>query len=337
MESKHDKRYVLPPPMVGFFEFTMMRVRNDVDQKVLSELFYQYLVIEEDFIKNLFDDCDMRFGRALVNESVLTTEQSSFVLDYERATHIIETSHDIGVSMCYCRHVKQHLGTNCDTPLELCLSFNSSATTLIKHEYAKRIDKSEAIEKLHEGYERNLVQFGENARKDISFICNCCGCCCEALNAAKNFGNLHPIETSNFQPTLNEDTCISCGKCAKSCPIEVINMSNKDNGKSIPLIDQNFCLGCGVCARVCPNKSITLRQRDIKVITPVNSVHRTVVMAIEKGKLPDLIFDNKALFSHRALAAILSAILKLTPIQKLLASKQLKSVYLDKLLSKTSI
>ena len=39
--------YVLPPPMAGFFEFSMMRLRGDVDQKLLGELFYQYINVEE--------------------------------------------------------------------------------------------------------------------------------------------------------------------------------------------------------------------------------------------------------------------------------------------------
>jgi hypothetical protein len=38
---------VLPPPMAGFFEFSMMRLRRDVDQKILSELFYEYLNVKE--------------------------------------------------------------------------------------------------------------------------------------------------------------------------------------------------------------------------------------------------------------------------------------------------
>ncbi|WP_330398869.1 hypothetical protein [Clostridioides difficile] len=76
-----------------------------------------------------------------------------------------------------------------------------------------------------------------------------------------------------------------------------------------------------------------LLKRDEKIITPANSVHRAVLMAIEKGQLQNLIFDNNALASHRAMGAILSAILKLEPAKKILASKQLKSVYLDKLLS----
>ena len=54
IERDGDYWYVLPPPMAGFFEFSMMRVRNDIDQRILSELFYQYLNVEEDFIRNLF-------------------------------------------------------------------------------------------------------------------------------------------------------------------------------------------------------------------------------------------------------------------------------------------
>jgi len=68
------------------------------------------------------------------------------------------------------------------------------------------------------------------------------------------------------------------------------------------------------------------------VFTPVDSVHRIVVMAIERGKLQELIFDNQILFSHRALAALLGAILKLAPVKRVLASEQMKSRYLVKLL-----
>ena len=46
--------YVLPPPMAGFFEFSMMRLGGDVDQKLLAELFYQYINVEDDFITALF-------------------------------------------------------------------------------------------------------------------------------------------------------------------------------------------------------------------------------------------------------------------------------------------
>ena len=46
-------------------------------------------------------------------------------------------------------------------------------------------------------------------------------------------------------------------------------------------------------------------------------------MAIERGGLQHLIFDNRAHLSHRAMAAILGVILKLPPLKQALASRQL--------------
>lgn len=329
-ETARGVTYVLPPPMAGFLEFSMMRTRNDIDQKLLSELYYQYLNVEEDFIKDLFLSTETHLGRAFVNESVLTSENAVHILDFERASHVIQTSAHIGIGMCYCRHKMQHVGRNCEAPVEdICMTFGNVANSLIRHDYARRIDASECMELLHKAYEYNLVQCGENVKNDVSFICNCCGCCCEALLAVRKFGSLHPIETTGFVPVLNTDTCTGCGKCARACQTDVITMQDRR-----PVINEDVCIGCGLCARACNNKSLTLRHEGRKVITPSTSVHRIVLMAIEKGQLQELIFDNKALYSHRAMAAILSAILKLPPVKRAMASEQMKSVYLEKLLNR---
>ena len=66
----------------------------------------------------------------------------------------------------------------------------------------------------------------------------------------------------------------------------------------------------------------------------MNGVHKVVVMAIERGKLQNLIFDNRVLWNHRALAGVLGVILKLPPFKQALASKQVKSRYLEKLISR---
>ena len=58
-------------------------------------------------------------------------------------------------------------------------------------------------------------------------------------------------------------------------------------------------------------------------------------MAIERGKLQNLIFDNQVLWSHRAMASVLGVILKLPPVKQALASEQLKSRYLETLLRYT--
>lgn len=220
--------------------------------------------------------------------------------------------------------------------MDICMTFNNTAASLIKYEHARQVDASECLELLEVAYENNLVQCGENVRKGVNFICNCCSCCCEAMVAAKKFGVMHPVETTNFIAEVNKDTCVNCGKCIKKCPVGAIKSVVINKGtpmeKTIAEVDKDLCLGCGVCVRNCFNNSLLLKSRGKRIITPATSVHRVVLMAIEKGQLQDLIFDNRALSSHRAMAAILSSILKLSPVKKAMASKQMKSIYLDKLL-----
>ncbi len=50
-------------------------------------------------------------------------------------------------------------------------------------------------------------------------------------------------------------------------------------------LDDNLCLGCAVCVRACKTKSLRLVSRPERVITPLNSTHKAVLMAIERGKL----------------------------------------------------
>jgi ferredoxin len=333
--------YSMPPPMAGFFEFSLMRYRNDIDQKALSELFYQYMNVEEDFIKNLFTLGETQLGRVFVNEEVLTRENALHVLDYERASDVIRTASCIGIGICYCRHKMQHLGKNCEAPQDICMTFNSSADSLTRHGIARRVDVAEGLDLLAKARYYHLVQFGENVQERVNFICNCCGCCCEALIAARRFGFLNPVHTTNYVPFVTEENCNGCGKCMALCPVEAMTLVSANNpiepNRKKAKLNGEVCLGCGVCLAGCNNKALELRSRDERVITPVNSVHRVVTMAIERGKLQNLIFDNQAIFSHRAMAAILGVILKLPPVKQVLATQQFKSRYLVSLIKRLKI
>jgi formate hydrogenlyase subunit 6/NADH:ubiquinone oxidoreductase subunit I len=337
VENNGVKHYVLPPPMAGFFEFSLMRIRSDIDQKLLSELFYQYMNVEEEFIRDLFTLGETQLGRTFVQEPALSPENAIHVLDYERATQVINTASEIGVGICYCRHKMEHLHRDCDAPKDICMTFNNSASSLIRHGHARKIDVVECMDLLDSAYDHNLVQFGENVRNNVSFICNCCGCCCEAMIAARKFAILDPVHTSNFLPEVNEALCNGCAKCVNVCPVEAMSLVSANDPHKVKkkkaILNESICLGCAVCTRVCSKDAIELKSRDKRVITPIDGVHRAVLMALERGKLQNLIFDNQVLWSHRALAGVLGSILKLSPVKKLLANEQLKSRYLEYLIT----
>jgi hypothetical protein len=79
---------------------------------------------------------------------------------------------------------------------------------------------------------------------------------------------------------------------------------------------------------------MSLKSRPEKIITPVDSARRLLLMAVERGKLQNLIFDTQALQIHRVMASILGAILKLPPMKRALASSQMRSRYLDRLIDR---
>jgi Pyruvate/2-oxoacid:ferredoxin oxidoreductase delta subunit len=175
------------------------------------------------------------------------------------------------------------------------------------------------------------VQFGENVRHQVNFICNCCKCCCEGLKAAQRFAMHSPVLTTNFGARIDNERCCRCGRCVAACPVEAIDIPSPGDSGHAQVVD-DLCLGCGVCVKVCRDDAVCLVPRARRVVTPVNSAHRVMLMAIERETLQHIIFDNQVLYSHRALAAFLGALFRLPPVKWLLAGRQLKSRYLEALI-----
>lgn len=337
IEREDRTVYLLPPPMAGFFEFSLMRLRPELDQKELAGLFFSYINVEDAFIRDLFAGGETSLGRVLVNEEAIPEEKACQVLDYERASEVIKSASRIAVGLCYCRHKMLQLERACRAPLDTCMTLNLAAQSLIRHGAAREVDRAEGLDLLQKARDLNLVQCADNVQRQVNFICHCCACCCEAMIATRRLAIPNAMYSTNFVQVPDAARCTGCGRCAAVCPVGVISIDAEGESGRTARTTRELCLGCGVCVRSCPAGAVSLTPRERRILTPVNTAHRLVLMAVERGKLQNLIFDNQAYLSHRTMAALLGAILKLPPVKRLMASEQLKSRYLERLLSNVEV
>ncbi len=61
----------------------------------------------------------------------------------------------------------------------------------------------------------------------------------------------------NIRPVIDNEWCLQCGICWKSCPDAAIYIENE-----YPVIDYDYCKGCGLCAEECPPKCIAMVEEE---------------------------------------------------------------------------
>jgi ferredoxin len=319
-----EARYFLSPPLGGFVEFAFMRAHDAVPKRRLAEALEAYFHGDETFAREVFDRATP-IGRAVVHEGGLE-EDTPDVLEWERATELIREARTRAVSLCYCRHKAQHLERACDAPVEACLSLNAGAEFVARRGFGRGLDILAAARA------RGLVQIADNVQRRPVYICNCCACCCEQLQAINTYG-LPGVRASGFLPVVDEARCKGCARCARACPVTALTMAARRvaatrQNRLTPGVDEARCLGCGVCADVCPNQALRMR-RAARPQVPRNGLERALLMALERGCLAELLLEGGTSRGARFLREVLHTLEGLPPVQRALANEQLRSRFVS--------
>ena len=332
----HDPRtgattYMLAPPVVGFFELSMMRLSDGLPKERLARAYEAYMAFDTAFDEEV-SGVPTLVSRTLVQETALYDDLASEVLDWDRATSYVEEAGVLAVTNCFCRHVATHLGTACDYPLETCMSLGAAARYLVRHGHARQIGREEGRELLEAAREHGLVHIGDNVQRELNYICSCCACCCVELRSAQK--GMPVMQPSAFQPTVDQQRCTACGACLTACPVQAISLvprvarRGSADASAPPLtcaVDLGACIGCGVCVGACSQDSLAMVRRPQAPHVPLNAVEYLTRRMLERGKLADLLVDGAAGRGPAFANAVLGAILSLPPAQRLLASEQVQS------------
>ncbi len=91
------------------------------------------------------------------------------------------------------------------------------------------------------------------------------------------------IAEADVQFTINEETCVKCGFCAKDCPFGII----KAEPEEFPvLLDEKTCIRCQHCFAVCPTASLSILGKDPEEATQLrkNLPEKDQLITLIKGR-----------------------------------------------------
>ncbi|MGD1995913.1 MAG: 4Fe-4S binding protein [Anaerolineae bacterium] len=178
------------------------------------------------------------------------------VIPYARARDIVLKNPDhIVVLECPCRASRP----NPCQPLDVCLIVGEPFASFVVEHHPRRsrwLTPEEAVEILQAEDERGHVHhafFKDAMLGRFYAICNCCVCCCGAMQAWA--GGTPMLASSGYVSQVNADVCVGCGVCADSCQFAALSV----NG-GIAVVDAGVCMGCGVCVARCAEGAIALAR-----------------------------------------------------------------------------
>ena len=117
----------------------------------------------------------------------------------------------------------------CPHEKEVCLHFGKLGRYIVDHDMGREITKTETLEILSRCADAGLVHAISNTQRGMDTICNCCSCCCifvRPIDLPEDVRREHH-QPSSYQVAHDDETCIACGKCAKRCPVDAIELKGK--------------------------------------------------------------------------------------------------------------
>ncbi len=184
-------------------------------------------------------------------------------LPFAQVSAILEKSRSFAVNQCICKKQMRLIGKGCDRPQEVCMVLSETEGYFDHHPMGGRvISREEAYDIVRVAEENALVHMTGNVRDGHVFLCNCCGCCCLQLIAAR-FGVKETVN-SHYYAVIDQSLCTGCGTCSDSrCQVAAIELL--DGARKVV---RDKCIGCGLCASTCPSEAIRIVRKDDAEITP---------------------------------------------------------------------
>jgi heterodisulfide reductase subunit A-like polyferredoxin len=104
-------------------------------------------------------------------------------------------------------------------------------------------------------------------------ICNCCDCCCGAMQAHRSGTPM--LASSGYISQVDEDLCIGCSDCTEFCQFHALEILDGINH-----VNYEKCMGCGVCVGKCDQGALSLVLDSSKgVPLEICSVMKEAVVA----------------------------------------------------------
>jgi len=188
-----------------------------------------------------------------IKEEIRLTDLEK-VIPYTKARDIIlKNPEHIVVLECPCRSSR----SNPCLPLEVCLIIGDPFASFVKEHHprrSRRITSQEAVEILRAENQRGHVQhafFKDAMLGRFYAICNCCECCCGAMQSQRQGTPM--LASSGYLAQVDPELCDACGDCVETCQFQAISL-----GESCSVVDEEACMGCGLCVSHCMQGAVTL-------------------------------------------------------------------------------